>query len=103
MDALYGTKHRSPELGDQLGFAQSARSDRFDLRVQVVHELMIKRQGGLLGQMLQLALATEQTDPEVLEDALRRVPGISVEFLEDCLRQAFYWANNLGREKTDDA
>ena len=59
-------------------------------------------QGGLLGQMLQLALATEQTDPEVLEDALRRVPGISVEFLEDCLRQAFYWANNLGREKTDD-
>ena len=60
-------------------------------------------QGGLLGQMLQLALATEQTDPEVLEDALRRVPGISVEFLEDCLRQAFYWANNLGREKTDDA
>ncbi|MFT3963152.1 EAL and HDOD domain-containing protein [Propionivibrio sp.] len=60
-------------------------------------------QGGLLGQMLQLALATEQTDPEVLADALRRVPGISVEFLENCLHQAFYWANNLGREKVEDA
>lgn len=60
-------------------------------------------QGGLLGQMLQLALATEQTDPEVLAEALRRVPGVSVEFLENCLHQAFYWANNLGREKVEDA
>ncbi|MDR1934268.1 MAG: EAL domain-containing protein [Candidatus Accumulibacter sp.] len=58
---------------------------------------------GLLGQLLRLALATEQTEPEVTAEALQRVPGISVEILDDCLRQAFYWANNLGREKTDDA
>ena len=56
---------------------------------------------GLLGRMLQLVRATEQTEAQVLEDALRQVPGISVEFLENCLCQAFSWANNLGREKTD--
>ena len=49
-DALLGAKHRSPKFGDQLGFAQPARSDRFGLGIQVVHELMIERQGRLFGQ-----------------------------------------------------
>jgi c-di-GMP-related signal transduction protein len=57
---------------------------------------------GQHGQLLQLAEATEQTDPAVLAEALQRVPGINLEFLEDSLTQALYWANNLGREKTDD-
>jgi hypothetical protein len=30
------------------------------------------------------------------------VPGISVEMLENCLHQAFFWANNLGREKDNE-
>jgi EAL and modified HD-GYP domain-containing signal transduction protein len=60
-------------------------------------------QDGLLGLLLRLAQATEQTDPKVIENALGDVPGITVEFLGDCLRQAFYWANNLGQEKTNAA
>ncbi|MDR0379419.1 MAG: EAL domain-containing protein [Candidatus Accumulibacter sp.] len=59
-------------------------------------------QDGTLGALLRLVLSTEQTDPQVIEDALLPVRGISVEVLENCLHQAFYWANNLGREKTDD-
>ncbi len=57
---------------------------------------------GLHGQLLQVVEATEQTDPAILEDALQRVPGIGLEYLEECLTQALFWANNLGREKADD-
>ena len=57
---------------------------------------------GLHGQLLQVVEATEQTDPAILEEALQRVPGIGLEFLEECLTQALFWANNLGREKADD-
>jgi EAL and modified HD-GYP domain-containing signal transduction protein len=58
-------------------------------------------QDGPLGLLLQLVLATEQTDPQVIEDALEYVPGINLGFLDDCLRQAFSWANSLNREKAD--
>ena len=57
---------------------------------------------GLHGQLLQVVEATEQTDPTILEEALQRVPGIDLDFLEECLTQALFWANNLGREKADD-
>ena len=57
---------------------------------------------GLHGQLLQVVEATEQTDPAILEEALQRVPGIGLEFLEECLTQALFWAYNLGREKADD-
>ncbi|MDR0441424.1 MAG: EAL domain-containing protein [Candidatus Accumulibacter sp.] len=56
-------------------------------------------QDGMLGALLRLVLSTEQTDPQVIEDALLSTRGISVEVLENCLYQAFYWANNLGREQ----
>ena len=68
---------------------------------QRVKQALIERTGQH-GQLLQLAEATEQTEPAILEEALQRVPGISLESLEDCLAQALYWANNLGREKADD-
>ena len=68
---------------------------------QRVKQALLERTGQH-GQLLQLAEATEQTDPAVLEESLQRVPGISLEFLEDGLTQALFWANNLGREKTDD-
>jgi len=68
---------------------------------QRVKQALVERTGQH-GQLLQLAEATEQTEPAILEEALQRVPGISLEFLEDCLAQALYWANNLGREKADD-
>ncbi|MDR0440893.1 MAG: EAL domain-containing protein [Candidatus Accumulibacter sp.] len=55
-------------------------------------------QEGVLGMLLQLSQSTEQADPQVVDEALRRVPGITVEILENCLHQAFFWANNLGRE-----
>lgn len=57
---------------------------------------------GQHGQLLKLARATEQTDPEVLDEALQHLPGITVDFLAESLGQALYWANNLGREKSDD-
>ena len=59
-------------------------------------------QTGPHGQLLQLVEATEQTDPAMLAEAIARLPGIGIDFLEDCLEQALYWANNLGREKTDE-
>ena len=59
-------------------------------------------QTGPHGQLLQLVEATEQTDPAMLAEAIARQPGIGIDFLEDCLEQALYWANNLGREKTDE-
>ncbi len=65
-------------------------------------KLALVERTGQHGQLLQLAEATEQTDPAILDEALQRVPGISLEFLEECLAQSLYWANNLGREKTDD-
>ena len=64
--------------------------------------LALVEQTGQHGQLLQLAIATEQTDPEVIEEALQRVPAIGLDFLNDCLAQALFWANNLGREKADD-
>lgn len=57
---------------------------------------------GQHGQLLKLARATEQTDPEVLDEAMLHLPGITVDFLGESLGQALYWANNLGREKSDD-
>jgi EAL and modified HD-GYP domain-containing signal transduction protein len=60
-------------------------------------------QEGTLGMLLRLAQSTEQTDPQGVDEALRGVPGISVEILESCLHQAFFWANNLGREKGNEA
>ena len=65
--------------------------------------LALVEQVGQHGQLLQLAAATEQTDPVGLEEALQRLPAISLDFLEDCLAQALYWANNLGREKADES
>jgi EAL and modified HD-GYP domain-containing signal transduction protein len=65
-----------------------------------VSQALLDREG-LLGQLLQLALATEQTDPQVVEEALQQVPGISYGFLETCLSQAFRWANHLGLEKAN--
>jgi EAL and modified HD-GYP domain-containing signal transduction protein len=55
--------------------------------------------GGTLGMLLQLAQSTEQADPQAVDEALRCAPGITIEILENCLHQAFFWANNLGREK----
>jgi len=62
----------------------------------------LTEQTGQLGHLLLLAQATEQTDPDVFAEAVQRVPGISLEFLDECLAQALYWANNLGREKAED-
>ncbi len=65
-------------------------------------KLALVEETGQLGQLLQLAAATEQTDPASLEEALLHLPAISLGVLDNCLAQALYWANNLGREKEDD-
>jgi EAL and modified HD-GYP domain-containing signal transduction protein len=63
-----------------------------------VKQALLEREG-MLGMLLQLVQSTEQSDPQVADEALCRVPGITVKILENCLCQAFFWANNLGREK----
>ena len=55
--------------------------------------------GGALGPLLQLVEATEQTDPQVLEEALSHQPTINADILGSCLAQALSWANNLGQEQ----
>ncbi|MBS1132833.1 MAG: hypothetical protein H6R16_3835, partial [Proteobacteria bacterium] len=50
----------------------------------------LTEQTGQLGHLLLLAQATEQTDPDVFAEAVQRVPGISLEFLDECLAQALY-------------
>ncbi|MDR1708674.1 MAG: EAL domain-containing protein [Candidatus Accumulibacter sp.] len=69
---------------------------------QPVRQALLEGEGAL-GALLRLAISTEQTDPQEVEEALKRAPGVSLAFLGDCLRQAFYWANNLGREIGDEA
>ena len=56
-------------------------------------------QEGVLGHLLYLAECTEQTDMELIAEACARIPGITTEFLADCLADAMYWANNLGKER----
>ncbi len=63
-----------------------------------VKEALTERKG-LLGRLLQLAEATEQAESSALDEALSLLPAISLDFLEDSLAQALYWANNLGKEK----
>jgi EAL and modified HD-GYP domain-containing signal transduction protein len=57
--------------------------------------------GGQYGQLLLLAETTEQTDPGLLEEARTRLPGVTAEFLGDCLAHALSWANNLGQEQEE--
>jgi EAL and modified HD-GYP domain-containing signal transduction protein len=57
--------------------------------------------GGQHGQLLLLAETTEQTDPGLLEEARTRLPGVTAEFLSDCLAHALSWANNLGQEQEE--
>ena len=55
--------------------------------------------GGALGPLLQLVEATEQTDPQALEEALSHHPAINADLLGNCLSLALSWANNLGQEQ----
>jgi EAL and modified HD-GYP domain-containing signal transduction protein len=84
MPALLGTA--MPEIVAQLPLAERVRQALIDRR-------------GQHGQLLQLVEATEQLDPFVLEEALRRVPGVSADFLDHCLASALAWANGLGQEQ----
>ena len=59
--------------------------------------------GGAHGELLHLVEATEQSDPQRLEDALHQHPDISADFLGHSLAQALSWANRLGQESGADA
>jgi EAL and modified HD-GYP domain-containing signal transduction protein len=54
--------------------------------------------GGQLGELLQLVEATEQTDLQATETALKNLPGLKTQGVSTCIAQALAWANNLGRE-----
>lgn len=75
-----------PEILAQLPFAQRVG-------------LALTERTGQLGQLLVLVEATEQADAEALDEALRRLPGITARLLDNRLAQAMSWANNLGREQ----
>ena len=59
--------------------------------------------GGAHGELLHLVEATEQSDPQRLEDALHQHPDISADFLGHSLAQALSWTNRLGQESGADA
>ena len=65
---------------------------------QRVKQALIEK-NGQHGLLLLLAEATEGAAPEVLQEALQRLPAISADFLGTCLTQALSWANNLGQEQ----
>jgi len=57
--------------------------------------------GGQLGELLQLVEATEQSDPLLTEEAVRRLSGgytLNAQLINNCIAQALMWANNLGQE-----
>lgn len=53
---------------------------------------------GSLGQLLELAAATEYGDPVKITAALSQCPGLNNETLNHCLAQALTWASNINRE-----
>ena len=84
MPALLGTN--MADLLEQLPVAQRVKQ-------------ALSGYDGALGPLLQLVEATEQTDPQALEEALSHQPAINADFLGGCLAQALKWANNLGQEQ----
>lgn len=62
-----------------------------------VNQALVERTGQL-GMLLQLVEATEQTDADIIKEALARLPSISTEDLETALSEAFAWANHLNQE-----
>ncbi len=53
---------------------------------------------GQHGLLLQIVESTEQSDPAPLDELLPLLPGITAEYLGDCLALALSWSNNLGHE-----
>ncbi|MBS1229225.1 MAG: hypothetical protein H6R17_2502 [Proteobacteria bacterium] len=84
MPALLGTE--MAELLEQLPVAPRVKQ-------------ALSGHGGALGPLLQLVEATEQSDPQVLEEALSHHPAINADLLGKCLSLALSWANNLGQEQ----
>ena len=78
-----------------LGMAMDDILDQLPVAQRV--KLALTDHGGLHGDLLHLAESTEQTDPEVIEEARNRLPGISEDCLGDGLIQAMSWANNLAQ------
>lgn len=57
--------------------------------------------GGQHGELLLLVEATEQSDPLLTEEAVRRLSGgytLNAQLINNCIAQALMWANNLGQE-----
>ena len=84
MPALLGTP--MAELLEQLPVAQRVKQ-------------ALTGYGGAHGLLLQLAEATEQTDPLALDEALSHHPAINADTLSDCLALALSWANNLAQQQ----
>ena len=57
---------------------------------------------GLLGQLMQLAEASENGDYEAMHAALQPLYGLNAKLLNTALSQALTWANNIGRESAED-
>lgn len=57
---------------------------------------------GVLGNLLQLAEASENADCEQIETLLAQLYGLNAAVLNNALSQALAWANNVGREADTD-
>lgn len=57
------------------------------------------RTGRALGQLLQVAEASEGGDLDLLGDRLAALPGLGPKALNRAQTQALQWANSIAREK----
>lgn len=60
-------------------------------------KLALSEYGGSHGALLKIVEATEQTDAEVIEEALKGTSGIHLDLLELYLSQALTWAHGIGQ------
>lgn len=61
-----------------------------------------EERSGLLGNLLQLAEASETSDVGQIETLLPQLSGLNAGILNNALSQALAWANNVGRESKAD-
>jgi EAL and modified HD-GYP domain-containing signal transduction protein len=101
---------KTPELAEQafmtgiMSLMPALLSQRMeDILVQLpvaptMAQALTGERTGVLGNLLQLAEASEGGDCELIELLLPQLYGINAAVLNNALSQALTWANNVGRD-----
>ena len=101
---------KTPELAEQafmtgiMSLMPALLSQRMeDILVQLpvapaMAQALTGERSGVLGNLLQLAEASEDGDSELIESLLPQLYGINAAALNNALSQALAWANNVSRD-----